>query len=88
MSSFKNKMGALLLKKSIMEIKDYMDYNNYGGGVMLGVKKIIIKGHGSSKTKAIYNCIQQAYTTAYWYHNQGAKQKESFCRGIPCVPCQ
>ena len=39
-----------------------MDYNNYGGGVMLGVKKIIIKGHGSSKTNAIYNCIQQAYT--------------------------
>ena len=62
MSSFKNKLGALLLKKSVMEIKDYMDYNNYGGGVMLGVKKIIIKGHGSSKTKAIYNCIQQAYT--------------------------
>lgn len=61
-SSLKNKMGALLLKKSVMEIKDFMDYNNYGGGVMLGVKKIIIKGHGSSKTNAIYNCIKQAYT--------------------------
>lgn len=61
-SNLKNKIGALILKKSVYEIKDYMDYNNYGGGVMLGVKKIIIKGHGSSKTNAIYNCIQQAYT--------------------------
>lgn len=61
-SSFKNKMGALLLKKDIYKIKDFMDYNNYGGGVMLGVKKTIVKGHGSSKAIAIFNCINQAYT--------------------------
>lgn len=60
-SGLKNKLGALLLKKSIYEIKDMMDYNNYGGAVMLGVKKTIVKGHGSSKTKAVYNCIKQAY---------------------------
>ena len=61
MSSFKNKLGALLLKKDIYKIKDFMDYNNYGGGVLLGVKKTIVKGHGSSKAKAVYNCINQAY---------------------------
>lgn len=60
-SSFKNKMGALLLKKDIYRIKDFMDYNNYGGAVMLGVSKTIIKGHGSSKSNAIYHCIKQAY---------------------------
>ena len=37
-SSFKNKLGGLLLKKSLYDIKDMMDYNNYGGGVMLGTK--------------------------------------------------
>ncbi len=60
--STKNKMGALLLKKDFYEIKDLMDYNNYGGGVMLGVNKVIVKGHGGSKSKAIYNCVKQAYT--------------------------
>lgn len=60
-SSLKNKIGAALLKKSVYEIKDMMDYNNYGGGVMLGTKKIIVKGHGSSKSKAVKNCILQAY---------------------------
>lgn len=61
-ANLKNKVGAVLLKKDIMGIKDLMDYNNYGGGVMLGVSKTIVKGHGGSKSKAIYNCIKQAYT--------------------------
>ena len=57
----KTKMGALLLKKDIMAIKDFMDYNNYGGAVVLGAKKTIVKGHGSSNSTAIYQCIKQAY---------------------------
>jgi len=60
-STFKAKLGALLLKNKVYEIKNMMDYNNYGGAVMLGVAKTIIKGHGSSKSTAIYNCILQAY---------------------------
>ncbi len=60
-SSFKNKLGALFLKKSVYGIKDLMDYNNYGGGVMLGTRKTIVKGHGSSKASAIKHCILQAY---------------------------
>lgn len=60
--NFKNKMGALLLKNDVKEIKNYMDYNNYGGAVLLGAKKTIVKGHGSSKASAIYHCIIQAYT--------------------------
>lgn len=58
---FKNKMGALLLKKDIYKLKDFMDYNNYGGGVMLGAAKTVIKAHGSSKAKSIYECCKQAY---------------------------
>lgn len=60
-SSFKTKIGALLIKKEIYKIKKMMDYNNYGGAVMLGVAKTIIKGHGSSKPSAIYHCLLQAY---------------------------
>ena len=61
MASFKNKLGALLLKKDIMNIKSFMDYNNYGGAVLLGCSKTIVKGHGSSKAAAVYNCVKQAY---------------------------
>ncbi|MDY3899258.1 MAG: phosphate acyltransferase PlsX [Bacilli bacterium] len=59
--SFKNKIGALLLKKDIYEIKDFMDYNNYGGAVMLGVNKTIVKGHGSTKALSIFHSINLAY---------------------------
>lgn len=61
MSSFKSKIGALLIKKKMYEIKDLMDYNNYGGAVLLGTSKTIVKGHGSSKAEAVYQCIKQAY---------------------------
>ncbi len=54
-------LGALLIKKKIKKIKKLMDYNNYGGAVMLGVAKTVIKSHGNSKSTAIYNCLIQAY---------------------------
>ena len=59
--NLKTKLGALVIKKDVYEIKDFMDYNNYGGAVLLGCKKTVVKGHGSSKTNAIYNCVKQAY---------------------------
>ncbi len=61
MKSFRSKMGALLLKKDVYAIKDLMDYNNYGGAVLLGAAKTIVKGHGSSNSSAVYHCIKQAY---------------------------
>ena len=62
-SSFKNKIGALLMKKTIMKEVEFMNYNNYGGSILLGCKKIIIKGHGSSKSTAVYKSILQAYNS-------------------------
>lgn len=61
MSSFKSKIGALLVKKKLYEVKDLMDYNKYGGAVLLGAAKTVIKGHGSSNGEAVFHCIEQAY---------------------------
>ena len=57
----KTKLGALFVKKEVKGIKNLMDYNNYGGAVLLGCSKTVVKGHGNSKAKAIFNCIKQAY---------------------------
>lgn len=59
--NLKNKIGALLVKKDVTEIKNLLDYNKYGGAVLLGAKKTIVKGHGSSKTESVFHCIEQAY---------------------------
>ena len=61
MSSFKSKIGALLIKKKMYDLKNMMDYNNYGGAVLLGASKTVVKGHGSSNDVAVFNCIKQAY---------------------------
>ncbi len=61
MSSLKSKIGALLVKKQLYKIKDLMDIGNYGGAVILGTQKTIVKGHGNSEAKSVYNCIKQAY---------------------------
>lgn len=61
MANLVSKMGALLLKKEVMKLKGLMDYNNYGGAVLLGANKTIVKGHGSSKSEAVYQCIKQAF---------------------------
>lgn len=47
-SSLSSKIGALLMKKSLKSLKKKMDYHAYGGAPFLGVKKLVIKTHGSS----------------------------------------
>ena len=55
------KRGAALMKKMFMEEKEFMNYQNYGGSVLLGTEKIVVKGHGSSNATAVSKCIDQAY---------------------------
>lgn len=57
--SFKSKIGALLMKNVFKKLKRKLDYNNNGGAPFLGVDKIIIKSHGSSKAKSICASILQ-----------------------------
>lgn len=55
------KIGALLMKRMFAEEKAFMNYQNYGGSVLLGTSKVVVKGHGSSKAVAVEKCIEQAY---------------------------
>jgi glycerol-3-phosphate acyltransferase PlsX len=55
------KFGALLMKRMFLEEKEFMNYQNYGGSVLLGTQKVVVKGHGSSKAVAVEKCIEQAY---------------------------
>ncbi|QEK12018.1 phosphate acyltransferase PlsX [Crassaminicella thermophila] len=55
-----NKLGAMLLMPSLKEFKKNLDYTEYGGAPLLGVKGAVIKAHGSSNAKAIKNAIKQA----------------------------
>lgn len=58
----KTKIGGLLLKNSLKDVKDMMDYHAYGGAPMLGIKNVVIKSHGSSNAYSIYQSILQVVT--------------------------
>lgn len=55
-----NKLAALVIKKDLYSIKSMMDSSEVGGAPLLGVKKPVIKAHGSSDAKAIKNAVKQA----------------------------
>ena len=69
------KLGALFMKKMFEEEKHFMNYQNYGGSVLLGTEKIIIKGHGSSDATAVYKCIEQARAMSGSRFNETVQEK-------------
>ena len=52
--------GALLSRKALKEFKKRLDYSEYGGAPLLGVRGVCIVGHGSSNERAIFNGIRVA----------------------------
>ncbi|MEM1503280.1 phosphate acyltransferase PlsX [Domibacillus sp. 8LH] len=63
-ASTKSKIGALLLKDELRGLKSKMDYTEYGGAGLFGLKAPVIKAHGSSDANAFYHAIEQAYKMA------------------------
>ena len=58
--NLRTKIAALLIKKELMELKQYFDYNRYGGAVVLGVRKPVLKTHGSANAVAVSAVIRAA----------------------------
>lgn len=53
------KLGALMLKPVFKGLKRKLDYNEHGGAAFLGLKKPVVKAHGSSKAKSVCGAILQ-----------------------------
>ncbi len=52
--------GALMMKKVFRALKKEIDYSEYGGAPLIGIKGCAIISHGKSTPKAIKNAIFQA----------------------------
>ena len=55
------KLGGLMMKGMFRKEKEFFNYQNYGGSVLLGAEKTVVKGHGSSGPLAVCKCVEQAY---------------------------
>lgn len=54
------KMSFLMIKDSLRGMKSSFDASAYGGAPLLGLRKPVIKAHGSSDARAIASAIRQA----------------------------
>jgi glycerol-3-phosphate acyltransferase PlsX len=64
-------VGYLLARRAFDDFKKRLDYSEYGGAPLLGLKGVAIVGHGSSNSNAIKNAIRVAAEFA----NAGLNQK-------------
>lgn len=60
MSSLKTKIAAGLVKNDLKQLQAQLDYSEYGGAALFGLAAPVIKAHGSSNGRAIFNAIKQA----------------------------
>lgn len=58
------KIGYLFSKSGVDDLKKLMDYREIGGTPFLGIRKSVIKAHGSSDALAFRNAIKQAMDAA------------------------
>jgi glycerol-3-phosphate acyltransferase PlsX len=57
-STVTSQVGALLSQRALKDFKKRLDYSEYGGAPLLGVRGVCIVGHGSSNDRAIMNGIR------------------------------
>jgi glycerol-3-phosphate acyltransferase PlsX len=52
------KAGAVLARPAFRNLKKRLDYAEYGGAPLLGVRRIVVVGHGSSNARAVRNAVR------------------------------
>ncbi len=62
--NFFSKIGYLFCKRGVDEVMKMLDYREIGGTQFLGIKKPVIKAHGSSDALAFRNAVKQAMDAA------------------------
>jgi glycerol-3-phosphate acyltransferase PlsX len=59
-STLSSQVGYVLSRKAYKDFRKKIDYSEYGGAPLLGVRGVTVIGHGSSNAHAIKNAIRVA----------------------------
>ncbi len=70
-STVTSQVGAMLSRRAFNNFKKRLDYSEYGGAPLLGVRGVCIIGHGASNERAIMNGIRVAAEFAQAKVNSG-----------------
>ena len=75
MTSFRSKMGALLVKPALKRTLKDFSTDEYGGAPLLGLNGLVVKTHGSSRAIEIRNSILQCIAFKEQKINQKIKEQ-------------
>jgi len=72
-STVTSQVGALLSRRAFNDFKKRIDYSEFGGAPLLGVRGVCIIGHGASNERAVMNGIRVAAEFAQAEVNSGVE---------------
>jgi glycerol-3-phosphate acyltransferase PlsX len=76
-TSLVSQVGAMLSQGAFKVLKKTIDYTEYGGAPLLGVRGVCVIGHGRSNAKAVKNAIRVAAGLARAHMNEKIEQELS-----------
>lgn len=77
MSTFRSKMGALLVKPALKKTLKTFQADQYGGAPLLGLKGLVVKTHGNSKSVEVKHSILNAIKFKEQNINEKIKERIS-----------
>jgi glycerol-3-phosphate acyltransferase PlsX len=76
-SSLVSQVGGVLSKGAFKALRKTIDYTEYGGAPLLGVRGVCVIGHGRSNANAVKNAIRVAAGLARARMNEKIEQELS-----------
>ncbi len=76
-STLSSQVGSLLSRRAFQDFKKKIDYSEYGGAPLLGVRGVTVISHGSSNANAMKNAIRVAAGLARAKTNEKIEQELS-----------
>lgn len=74
MTTLRSKIGAFLVKPALKKTLKSFDASEHGGAPLLGLKGLVVKTHGSSKSVEVKNAILQCVTFSEQQINEKIKE--------------
>jgi len=59
LSSLSGKVGAVFAKPSLSRMRNTLDPSEVGGAPLIGLSGLVVKAHGGSNARAIFNALRQ-----------------------------
>jgi glycerol-3-phosphate acyltransferase PlsX len=79
-------VGVLFMRRSLQRMRQQMDYRAYGGALLLGVRGVVVIGHGRSDQEGVKAAVQAAVRAVEGQLIQSIASGIASCPGLARAP--